>query len=67
MADPVRIGAVSYLNTRPLVHGLERDREAGGFELSYSPPAELADRMIATHPDQPIGRELKAYLEQPRR
>jgi chorismate dehydratase len=47
MADPVRIGAVSYLNTRPLVHGLERDREAGGIELTYAPPAELADRMSA--------------------
>ena len=47
MADPIRIGAVSYLNTRPLVYGLERERGAGAFELSYAAPAELADRMTA--------------------
>jgi len=47
MADPIRIGAVSYLNTRPLVHGLEQKRDAGGFELSYAAPAKLADRMVA--------------------
>jgi len=47
MADPIRIGAVSYLNTRPLVHGLEKQPTEGGFELSYAAPADLADRMIA--------------------
>jgi chorismate dehydratase len=47
MVDPVRIGAVSYLNTRPLVHGLEAERESGAFDLSYAAPAELADRMVA--------------------
>jgi len=51
MADTVRIGAVSYLNTRPLVHGLEAERESGGFDLSYAAPAELADRMIAGNLD----------------
>lgn len=38
---PVRVGAVSYLNTFPLVEGL-----AGpGLALSFAPPAALADRM----------------------
>jgi chorismate dehydratase len=35
----VRLGAVSYLNARPLVHGLERDPR---FDLRYDVPAECA-------------------------
>lgn len=41
----VRIGAVSYLNTRPLVFGLERGLLPAGCELTYAPPAVLADRL----------------------
>lgn len=38
-----RIGAVQYLNTKPLVHGL-----AGpGFDLCYDLPSRLADRLTA--------------------
>ena len=47
MPDTIRIGAVSYLNTRPLVHGLEQGLGGGRLELSYAAPAALADRMIA--------------------
>ena len=47
MSDKVRIGAVSYLNTLPLVFGLERGLGADRIDLSYAPPAELADRMYA--------------------
>jgi chorismate dehydratase len=39
----VRIGAVQYLNTRPLVHGLA----ARGVEVSYDLPSRLADRLAA--------------------
>ena len=44
MAERVRIGAVGYLNTRPLVYGLD---EAAGdrIELSYDVPAALADQL----------------------
>jgi chorismate dehydratase len=43
----IRIGAVSYLNTRPLVFGLEQGLAENRIELSYAVPARLTDRMIA--------------------
>jgi chorismate dehydratase len=36
---PIRLGAVSYLNTRPLVYGLERDQR---FSLRFDVPAQCA-------------------------
>ncbi|MEI7780993.1 MAG: menaquinone biosynthesis protein [Planctomycetota bacterium] len=39
--DPVRVGAVQYLNTKPLVHGLV----PLGLEVSYDLPSRLADRL----------------------
>jgi chorismate dehydratase len=47
--DPrkIRIGAVSYLNTRPLVWGLQHGRSDPRIELSFDVPARLADRMAA--------------------
>jgi len=39
----LRIGAVQYLNTRPLVHGLAR----GPVDLIYDLPSRLADRLHA--------------------
>lgn len=41
----IRIGAVSYLNTRPLVFGMEQGLGRDRIELSYDVPAVLADRM----------------------
>lgn len=39
--EPVRVGAVQYLNTKPLVHGL-----AGlGLDVSFDLPSRLADRL----------------------
>ena len=40
---PPRIGAVQYLNTKPLVHGLA----ARGVDVSYDLPSRLADRLAA--------------------
>jgi chorismate dehydratase len=40
---PLRVGAVEYLNTRPLVHGLA----AAGVEVHYDLPSRLADRLAA--------------------
>lgn len=40
-AAGLRIGAVQYLNTRPLVHGLA----AAGLAVSYDLPSRLADRL----------------------
>jgi len=42
-APPARVGAVQYLNTKPLVHGL-----AGpGIALEYDLPSRLADQLAA--------------------
>jgi chorismate dehydratase len=42
---PVRLGAVSYLNTKPLVHGL--DRRPDLFEIRFDVPSECAARLHA--------------------
>ncbi len=47
MSTKIRIGAVSYLNTRPLVFGLEQGIAENRIELSYAVPARLTERMIA--------------------
>lgn len=44
MNGPVRLGAVDYLNARPLVHGLDRHRDR--VSLRFDPPAECA-RLLA--------------------
>jgi chorismate dehydratase len=44
---PVRFGAVQYLNTKPLVHGLA----GAGIELAFDLPSRLADRLTAGHLD----------------
>lgn len=46
MTQRTRIGAVSYLNTRPLVFGLEQGLAEERIDLSYDVPARLADRML---------------------
>jgi chorismate dehydratase len=38
-AKPIRLGAVGYLNARPLVYGLDRDPR---FDLRYDIPSECA-------------------------
>jgi chorismate dehydratase len=43
MAADVRIGAVQYLNTKPLVHGLA----SAGVGVAYDLPSRLADRLAA--------------------
>ncbi|MFN5756430.1 MAG: menaquinone biosynthetic enzyme MqnA/MqnD family protein [Planctomycetia bacterium] len=39
--EPMRVGAVQYLNTKPLVHGLA----AFGLDVSFDLPSRLADRL----------------------
>ena len=43
----IRAGAVSYLNTRPLVFGLDQGLGADRIELTYSVPSVVASRMAA--------------------
>ena len=47
----VRIGAVSYLNARPLVFGLEQGLDTSRFELTHDVPSVLASRMAADELD----------------
>lgn len=46
---PIRLGAVSYLNTRPLVYGLERETDR--FDLRFDVPAKCAELLHANEVD----------------
>jgi len=46
---PIRLGAVSYLNTRPLVYGLEQ--QADRFDLRFDVPAKCAELLHANEVD----------------
>ena len=48
---PVRIGAVEYLNARPLVFGLEQQPK---FDVRFDLPARCAELLHAGETDQPI-------------
>jgi len=41
--NPIRVGAVSYLNTKPLVYGMEE--HADEIDLCFDLPSRLADRL----------------------
>jgi chorismate dehydratase len=45
--DKIRAGAVSYLNTRPLVFGIEQGMGADRLVLTYDVPSVLTSRMAA--------------------
>ena len=45
----IRLGAVSYLNTRPLVYGLEQ--QASRFDLRFDVPARCAELLHANEVD----------------
>lgn len=50
----MRIGAVSYLNTKPLVEGLDRTAVPGSpstIDLSFDLPSRLADQLAAAELD----------------
>jgi len=47
MPATIRIGAVSYLNTKPLIRGLERDAQAEGIDLSVDVPSALGRSLAA--------------------
>ena len=45
MAAKLRVCAVSYLNTAPLVWGMSHGPQRGTFDLSFALPSECADRL----------------------
>ena len=46
-----RVCAVSYLNTVPLVWGIEHGPQRGIFDMSYALPSECADRLASGEAD----------------
>ena len=57
----IKIGAVSYLNTRPLVHGLaDQDNE---LELSFDLPSRLADQLAAGELDVALIPSVETFLQ----
>lgn len=67
----VRLGVVSYLNTKPLVDALERRTLAHDFELVYDVPSICADKLhegqtdVALIPAAEIGRGKENYFVVP--
>ena len=47
-AEPIRLGVVSFLNTLPLIDGLDR---LEGFRFRYSVPSLLIDQLLAGEVD----------------
>lgn len=47
--DPVRVGCVSYLNTAPMIEGLDKAR---GLRLVPAPPARLVDMLNDDSPER---------------
>lgn len=44
--EKIRVGAVSYLNTKPLVHGLEKGMMKDVVELTYGYPGKIAQALM---------------------
>ena len=42
----IKVGAVNYLNTKPLVHGLEKGLMKDEVELLYDYPGKVAELLI---------------------
>lgn len=57
----LRVGAVSYLNTKPLVWGLER--AAAPIELSFDYPSRLADRLAAGQLDVALIPSVESFQD----
>lgn len=45
MGNKIKIGAVSYLNTKPLLYGIERSPVMNDIELSVDYPSQLAKQL----------------------
>ena len=59
----IRVGAVNYLNTKPLVHGLES--LAPWVRLSYDLPSRLADSLASGKLDVALIPSIRSHDEKP--
>ena len=64
MTERIRIGAVSYLNTRPLVFGLEQGLAEERIDLSYDATERqtVLRRLEETRPDRLAGLAVTGRL-----
>ena len=46
MQTKIRVGAVSYLNTKPLIYGFEQGMMAGAIDLKIEFPAKIASMLL---------------------
>lgn len=46
MTQKIKVGAVSYLNTKPLIYGFEQGMMANEVELSFDYPANVAKQLL---------------------
>jgi chorismate dehydratase len=46
LAQKIRVGAVSYLNTKPLIYGIEQGRMQEEVELTIDYPAKIASHLV---------------------
>src|SRR5690606_11891408 len=60
-ARPIRVGAVSYLNTKPLVYQLEQI--APNVELSFDLPSRLADDLAADRLDVALIPSVESFQD----
>ena len=51
MDRKIRVGAVSYLNTKPLLYGIERSEVMNEIDLTIDYPARIAQMLIADEID----------------
>lgn len=58
----IRVGAVSYLNTKPLIYGFEQGMMSDQIELSINYPSQVAQRLLSG--DLDIGLVPVAVLPQ---
>jgi chorismate dehydratase len=72
LGSKIKVGAVSYLNTKPLLYGIERSEVMKDIEMSVNYPAELARQLkegtidvalmpVAAMPDIPGSRIVSDY------
>lgn len=51
MANKIKVGAVSYLNTKPLVYGFEQGMMQEEIDLSFDYPANVAKQLLQNEID----------------
>jgi chorismate dehydratase len=51
LVQKIKVGAVSYLNTKPLIYGFEQGMMAGEIELTIDYPSNIAQKLLTNEID----------------